>query len=534
MVRRTPAIIWPLLAALMACSPSSDEGPRGRRQSAGDQVASGDEFTLPPPSFPGAGPSAAGPDGAEPAGAIPQAVYACSACHVLPPPGILAKKRWPHMITRMKLLIEDYQLGAPLQPIQVEQILRYYVTQSPAEVPDVVPDYHPSPIAFTGAVLGTPPSADPGVEPPIIGHLNIGDLDQNGYPDVLVSDIRANALTWIALNRQGRWAEAPLAQVTAPARTEVVDLNGDGHLDVVVGSVGSMQPTDDLIGAVVICLGDGRGSFTPRTVLRDVVRVSDVRPVDMDGDGDLDILFAAWGLYKTGRIGWLEQDDQGGYTLHTIYTRNGISHCPVIDLNDDGKPDFMALISQQHEEILAFINQGGGNFESQIVYKGPHPMFGLSNIGLVDLDQDGDLDALFTSGDALDTEPYSKPWHAVHWLENQGGSKFVHHEIERFSGAYSVVSGDLDGDRDLDLVVTSMMNRWTEPERQSIIWLENDGNQSFTPHALSPSPTWLVVADLGDLDRDGDLDIIAGGMYLVEPYYRVGRITVWANMGRQP
>ena len=84
------------------------------------------------------------------------------------------------------------------------------------------------------------------------------------------------------------------------------------------------------------------------------------------------------------------------------------------------------------------------------------------------------------------------------------------------------------------MVVTSMMNRWDEPERQSIIWLENDGSQNFIPHALSPSPTYLVVASLGDLDLDGDLDILAGGMYLMEPYYRVGRISLWVNMGRKP
>ena len=62
---------------------------------------------------------------------------------------------------------------------------------------------------------------------------------------------------------------------------------------------------------------------------------------------------------------------------------------PVGDLNKDGRPDFVALISQEHETVVAFLNEGNGRFRKETIYTAPHPAFGSSGIQLIDLDGQG-------------------------------------------------------------------------------------------------------------------------------------------------
>ena len=55
---------------------------------------------------------------------------------------------------------------------------------------------------------------------------------------------------------------------------------------------------------------------------------------------------------------------------------------------------------------------------------------------------------------------------------------------------------------DLDLLVVSAYNFWDDPLSQSMIWLENDGQQNFTPWQIDDQPTHLVTVACGDLNGD--------------------------------
>lgn len=472
-------------------------------------------------------------DGVQARARVPEEVTSiCGRCHLAPAPEILPKERWRTMVERMGELTERYRLEGDVPgPREVERIVRYYEKGAPAALAVRDPPQEDSPVAFQPHVLGLPlAAADPGGRPPLITHVEMIDLDGDGLREVLVSDARADELRLIHRAGPGTWTESTLAAVRAPSRMEVLDADGDGLPDIAVGSLGKLEPTEELVGSVVL-LRNKRDRFEPRVLASGLARVSDVRASDLDGDGDPDLLVAAFGAYKTGQILWLEQIPGGNWKQHVLLSRNGVSHVPVGDLDGDGRPDFVALVSQEHEEIVLHRNAGGGKFEAHLIYRAPHPMFGLSGIELADLDGDGDLDIVFTNGDALDQDPTPKPWHGVRLLENLGRMRFAPRELALFPGAYAVRAGDLDGDGDLDLVVTSMLNEWSDPSRLSILWLENRGELRFVAHPIDTSPTFLATAAVGDLDGDGRQDVIAGGLYVLPTQMRCGRVTLWRNKG---
>lgn len=135
--------------------------------------------------------------------------------------------------------------------------------------------------------------------------------------------------------------------------------------------------------------------------------MADVQAADFDGDGDLDLVVAAFGWREVGSILLLENRTRDWaaptFVPRRIDPRVGAIHVPVADLDRDGRPDFVALISQHHETIVAFLNAGGGRFRPQVIYAAPHPGWGSSGIHLVDMDRDGDLDVLLAHGDMLPT-----------------------------------------------------------------------------------------------------------------------------------
>ena len=260
-----------------------------------------------------------------------------------------------------------------------------------------------------------------------------------------------------------------------------------------------------------------------------MARVTDIQPGDFDDDGDIDLAVGQFG-YDQGEIRWME--NQGGlrFESHQLLSLPGTIHVPVADMDGDGDLDITAVVSQTWKQIYVFENDGRGNFESHIVYGATNEDFGSSGISLTDLDQDGDVDVLYTNGDAFDYIPsLPKPWHGVQWLENRGGLEFVYHRIGDFPGAYSAKAADADNDGDLDVFVVSMFADWSDPEATSIAWLENNGSQAFTLRTIDSTPTRLVVLDAGDLDGDGWMDVVTGGMYSHEPFDRMSRVTWWRN-----
>ncbi len=397
--------------------------------------------------------------------------------------------------------------------------------------------------AASGAGQAGPPRSAPAIpfleatavgqpvnDPPRIAYVTFCDLDRDGRLDILYCDDLANRIGWVRQGADGTFTDTFIGpEVAAPAHVEACDVDGDGDLDLLVASMGILFPSNDRIGAVIVLQNDGGGHFSRRVVVDRIARVTDVRGADFDGDGDTDLVAGQFG-YDDGEIRWIENLGGGKFRSHILLRLSGTIHTPVADVDGDGDLDFIALVSQEWEEIYLFENDGKGRFRTHLIYGSTNEDFGSSGIDLVDLDRDGDLDVLYTNGDAFDyIPPRPRPWHGLQWLENKGELKFVFHRIGDFAGASVARAADFDHDGDLDIVVCSAYNFWERPDAQSLVWFQNDGKMQFVRRNLARSPTHLIALAVGDVDGDGWMDVVTGGMHVYPPYDREGRITLWRN-----
>jgi len=455
----------------------------------------------------------------------------CGGCHLVPDPANLPRQSWRETMSRMAQIMETR--GVPrLTDDEFQDILHFYFSFSPEALSRLAddPNASESPLRFEPIPLGSPLGAD-ARDRPFLGHVQIVDLDQDKRPEVLVCDTGKSRLTWIQ-NQNGVWKEDRIATLPNPARAQILVGKQSGHLDIVVACLGATVPTDEPVGSVALLSGDSAHRFTSITILDQTSRVADVQPGDFDGDGDRDFVIAAYGFIQQGEVGWLEKRTEGTYAYQRVVQKTGAVNVLPVDLNADGRLDFVALFAQEHEETSAFINDGQGRFQERLLFKAATPSFGSSGMQMVDLDQDGDLDILFTNGDNLDLPTIiPRPYHGVQWLENKGGLNFLWRDIYRCYGAYCAVAGDLNQDGHLDLVVSTLFNDWSDPKRASLLWLENNGQQHFIPHTIATKPTHLISAALGDFDGDGWLDVVACGMYTFPPFDRMGQVTLWRNRG---
>jgi hypothetical protein len=375
---------------------------------------------------------------------------------------------------------------------------------------------------------------DPFTKHPMISNLQAVDLDNDGLLDVVVCDALNNTMSWIRQFPAGVYTEHVLAEnILAPSHVQAIDFDHDGDLDLMVSSLGMVFPSNDKIGSIIVLENDGKMNFTKHVIVDKIARVSDVRAGDLDGDGDMDLIAVQFG-YDDGETRWLENLGNWKFKSHILQSLSGGINCELVDIDNDGDLDIITLISQEWEEIYLFVNNGKGEFESRLLYGSTNEDFGSSSISLVDLNQDGKIDLLYTNGDAFDyIPPRPRPWHGVNWLENKGNYKFEFHRIANFGGAYGARAVDVNHDGHLDVIAVSAFNLWENPASQSIIWLENDGKMYFISHDIASNPTHILCLSLGDFNKDGEIDVVTGGMHVYPPYDRMARVALWMNNWRK-
>ena len=469
-----------------------------------------------------------------------QARATCGTCHAFPPPEILPRENWRDEFVRM-MFIRDGRtppIGPPgivnrnaQLPADMEAVLRFYTDRAPERlpVPEVWPEPTGTPLSFTRRTLAMP--GMPGT--PAVSHVRLVDFDGDGQLDVLGTDMR-QGLVFTANPATANGALAEVASIPHPAHVTLADVDKDGVQDLLVAEMGEFFPADHNKGAVIWMRGLAKGKYGAFW-LDGWPRIASVDPADFNGDGKIDLAVAAFGWRKTGQVAILENrtinPSQPSFVTHTIDPRAGSIQLVPADLNRDGRLDFVTLLAQEHETVLAYINTGaaGFAFERKVIYAAPHPNWGSSGFELVDLDRDGDLDVLLTHGDTFD-DGIVKPYHGIQWLENRGGYPFAEQTLAQMPGVHRAQAADLDGDGDLDIVASALLAGGADVDEKTLpalIWLEQIKPGVFTRHTLEMGSPRHATLDLGDIDRDGDVDIVVGN-FSIGPAMK-SWVDVWVN-----
>jgi len=330
--------------------------------------------------------------------------------------------------------------------------------------------------------------------------IETAEIDNDGELDILLC--RDGGVFAHTNNRgdttdfNGDWS-APITVSTLDGATEILvaDFDRNGFVDVIVGTNGGA-------GAALVMVPDdgaaawGSSETIDNTGASDVL---DLDAVDIDYDGDLDLLVArASGVYLYESI-----DYATSWVEHTVTTSIvNVSSARFADLDDDGDYDIVAASSS--EGSVSWI-------ENQMVhatysFSGSETTFMAGPSGspvgpvLTDLDLDGDLDVLgFWSDGSSGTTHYSLN------ILGDGSSWSSPIQIgNSINSANWQEHADFDGDGDDDQLVIGNFSP------SQVRWYPNevrDGTDFGTVVSIQNSSTsW--GGDVGDLDADGDIDII--------------------------
>jgi hypothetical protein len=393
------------------------------------------------------------------------------------------------------------------------------------------------------------------------------ELNGDGKEDLAVFD-RANARIYTFLSEGNAWRYAPEYARFFP-KTEnwfvLQDYNGDGKKDLLTGTfmgvqvwknTGSREPsfvkmTDNL-------------QTTGRTgdKINLLIDLTDIPAwVDVDGDGDLDILnfvpstgysiefhqnMSKENFGNSENLEFVKRDFEWGGLIECacgVYYF-GTSSCrgektlhagsTLTAFDADGDGDLDILVGEVSCDTLHYFENKGNRTEARFTEIGRLPAdkkVGFSTFPaafLFDADFDGKTD-LVASPNLFFNENNTVNMRESAWFyKNTGGDKadfrfrksnFLQEDMLDFGENALVFFEDLDGDKDKDLLIGNRGGGEGQVFRSSVVYAENTGSDA-NPVFILRNENWLNLPSLrlaqislnfSDLDGDGKKDLIVSG-----------------------
>ncbi len=336
------------------------------------------------------------------------------------------------------------------------------------------------------------------------GDLDVFGLNQGATSYTYYNDSKGNFLRSVVTIRNGLLAYALIA----------ADVNGDKQIDLIVGTVNGGLLAK---GQTVLLLNIGSGGFVDATkthMPKDADVTFGLALGDVDGDGDPDLVLANGALQGSkGQQNRLYLNNGKGVFKDVTKTQMPVDSdnsqvAKMGDIDGDGDLDLLfgngsLGMAPQGQKNQIYLNNGKGVFT-----KAGKPWLWTrsevtNDLLLVDLDGDKDLDLIEANGDWK--------YGGQNRVYLNLGSKVGFAELAKampLESFYStaLASADLDGDGKLDLYV----GNYKAPDRL----LLGNGRGSFTmpkTSMISEEFNNSNCVQIADLDKDGNLDILSGG-----------------------
>ena len=444
----------------------------------------------------------------------------CTSCHQFPEPSLLPKNVWqfgtlPNMAIYLGIKREIVNLKKPisdnivLQPANQmiddrdwEKIKKYYLKNAPekldfpkaAELEELTGLFE---INKINAKLpkGTLPN-----------FTAIGIDTQNQR--IMAGD-QANKTLWV-IDKNG----TPIQSIQKQNAISNIDFSEAKKQQYLLTYIGSTtQPNPEINGY------SERSSITNNTykvvqkLLPNLNRPTQVLEANLDEDIDNELISCEYGFIK-GKLSIWNKDKKGTFQEQILSETVGAIKTIIVDFDSDKNLDIIAQFAQGDERIVLYKNKSRVNgstpqFEEKLLLRFP-PSYGSSSFELADMNNDGNLDIVYTAGDNADFSTVLKPYHGVYIFTNKGNFQFEQTNFFYQNGSYRAIPRDFDNDGDLDLAVISMFPDVEKRPFEGFIYLENEGN-NFAQKMLKINHLgrWNVI-DAADLDNDGDIDIVLG------------------------
>ncbi|WP_432413039.1 T9SS type A sorting domain-containing protein [Rasiella sp. SM2506] len=319
---------------------------------------------------------------------------------------------------------------------------------------------------------------------------SISAIDFNGDDAIDLLLNRGYAVSWIEnINGQGNFGTENIindnlyiSEISIPA-----DVDSDGNMDVIVSA-----DNWDLVWHKNI---DGLGNFGPEILIDGLLEnPKDINIGDVDADGDMDIISLS---FNQDTVVWYENLNGLG-AFGNVQTINDEPDRPSAvefgDIDGDGALDAV-FCSRLDNRIAWHKNQDGlGDFSEEMLVN--NGLDRITGVLFSDFNGDGDIDILTRTTN----------YHKLSWFKSDvvsGSYSFSQKLInENYGGGLrAFFKADFDGDDDDDILLA---------HGNFLFWFQNeDGLGNFSaPIEIASFPTRLEDVSMGDVDGDGDMDIV--------------------------
>jgi prepilin-type N-terminal cleavage/methylation domain-containing protein len=324
--------------------------------------------------------------------------------------------------------------------------------------------------------------------------VNAADLDDDGDLDIIATGSQTpGEVSWWEHSGSGTPSTLPITWTKHIVDSNfrgwdvmTADIDGDERLDIVGGA------RNDKLVSWWKNAGGTPPSFSAQIEIEDNFFAVSVAVSDLDNDTDLDVIA---GSNQSNKIKAWENvtplsDD---WDSEEIAEDNTVMEIAVVNFDGDSYEDVVGTFGT---DVTWWVNDGDpweDDWSDYDIDDGSSQMEGI-HVGDIDGDGDSDVVGIVTAS-------------KVSWWENTTpkSDDWTEHSIATDFGGTSVVLADFDMDNDLDLLGGSEGGN-------KIVWWENSGGGSFSGTSVIVSGTEVNgVSELavGDVDGDGDLDIIA-------------------------